>query len=81
MIASAVGVALARAFDGAGNTSPPWPSTWSPWGLEVPIAFSLSRWLGLGVNGVWWGRAAANLANGLLFALWFRRGRWKQKEV
>jgi Na+-driven multidrug efflux pump len=51
------------------------------WGLEVPIAFSLSRWLGLGVNGVWWGRAAANLANGLLFALWFRRGRWKQKEV
>jgi Na+-driven multidrug efflux pump len=39
MIASAVGVALARAFDGAGNTSPPWPSTWSPcgaWRFPLP---------------------------------------------
>jgi Na+-driven multidrug efflux pump len=82
MIASGIGVALARAFDGAGNTKPAMAiNLVTLWGMEVPVAYSLSRWVGLGVNGVWWGRALANCANGLLFALWFRRGRWKQQEV
>jgi putative MATE family efflux protein len=82
MIASGVGVVLARAFDGAGNTTPAMViNLLSLWGIEVPVAYSLSRWLGLGVTGVWWGRSAANFANGLLFAFWFRRGRWKEKEV
>jgi len=82
LTASAVGVVLARGFDGAGNTIPAMAvNLITLWGLEVPVAFGLSRWLGLGVTGIWWGRVVANLANGLLFAFWFRRGRWKQKEV
>jgi len=82
MIASAVGVVLARGFDGAGNTVPAMViNLISLWGVEIPLAFGLSLWLGLGVTGVWWGRALANLTNGLLFAFWFRRGRWKQGEV
>jgi putative MATE family efflux protein len=82
MIASVVGVVLARGFDGAGNTVPAMVvNLVTLWGLEVPVAFGLSRWLGLGVVGVWWGRAAANLANGAAFALWFRRGRWKRQRV
>jgi Na+-driven multidrug efflux pump len=51
------------------------------WAMEVPIAWGLSHWLGWGAGGVWWGRAIANLANGVLFAVWFLRGRWKQREV
>jgi Na+-driven multidrug efflux pump len=82
MVASSVGVVLARGFDGAGNTMPAMAvNLLTLWGLEVPLAYGLSRWLGLGVTGVWWGRAVANLANGLLFFLWFRRGRWKEREV
>jgi putative MATE family efflux protein len=93
LILNAVGVVLARAFDGAGNTVPAMVvNLLSLWGLEVPVAYGLSRglaafplgglgWSGLGSNGVWWGRAAANAVNGLLFALWFRRGRWKKKKV
>jgi putative MATE family efflux protein len=82
MVASGVGVVLARAFDGAGNTKPAMAiNLLTLWGLEVPIAFALSRCLGMGVNGVWWGRSIANVANGLLFALWFRWGRWKQRDV
>jgi MATE family multidrug resistance protein len=53
----------------------------SLWGLEVAVAFGLSRGLGWGAMGVWWGRTLANLANGLLFWLWFRQDRWKQKDV
>ena len=82
MIASAAGVVLARGFDGAGNTVPAMAiNLLTLWGLELPLAFGLSRWLGLGATGVWWGRALANLANGLLFALWFLRGKWKERDV
>jgi putative MATE family efflux protein len=82
LVASAVGVVLARGFDGAGNTVPAMAiNLITLWGMEVPVAYGLSQWAGLGVTGIWWGRAVANLANGLLFAFWFRRGRWKQKEV
>lgn len=82
MIFSAVGVVLARGFDGAGNTVPAMTiNLMTLWGLEVPLAFALSRWAGLGATGVWWGRAVANVANGLVFALWFRRGTWKDREV
>jgi Na+-driven multidrug efflux pump len=82
LVASAVGVVLARGFDGAGNTVPAMMiNLVSLWLTEIPVAFGLSRWLGLGASGVWWGRAAANLTNGLLFAGWFKRGRWKEREV
>jgi Na+-driven multidrug efflux pump len=81
-VASAVGVVLAQALAGAGNTVPAMGiNLFSLWGLEVAVALGLSRWLGLGITGVWWGRTLANLINGFLFALWFRRGVWKQKDV
>jgi putative MATE family efflux protein len=82
MVFSAVGVVLGRSFDGAGNTVPAMAiNLLTLWGLEVPIAFLLSRGVGLGTTGVWWGRVVANLANGLVFALWFRRGKWKEREI
>jgi putative MATE family efflux protein len=82
LIPSAVGVVLARAFDGAGNTVPAMViNLLSLWGTEIPVAFGLSRWLGLGASGVFWGRAVANLANGLMFAFWFNLGRWRERQV
>jgi putative MATE family efflux protein len=82
LMLSAVGVVLARAFDGAGNTVPAmFVNLLTLWGLEAPLAYGLSQWTGLGVTGVWVGRALANLANGLLFAFWFRLGRWKKRKV
>jgi putative MATE family efflux protein len=82
LIGGAVGVVLARGFDGAGNTVPAAAiNLVSLWAMEVPVAYGLSRWLGLGLGGVWWGRLVANLANGLLFAAWFLRGRWKHRDV
>ncbi len=82
LIPSAVGVVLARGFDGAGNTVPAmFVNLLTLWGMEVPLSYGLSQWTGLGITGVWVGRAVANTANGLLFAFWFRRGRWKKREV
>jgi Na+-driven multidrug efflux pump len=82
LVANSVGVVLARAFDGAGNTVPAMAiNLLTLWGMEAPLAFGLSRWVGLGPTGVWWGRALANVANGLFFAAWFLRGKWKEREV
>ncbi len=50
-------------------------------GLSGYKYYGLARWIGLGVTGVWWGRALSNLLNGFLFALWFRRGHWKHRQV
>jgi putative MATE family efflux protein len=82
LLPSSIGIVLARGFDGAGNTVPAMVvNLISLWGLELPVAFGLSRWVGLGTTGVWWGRTMSNLANGLLFAFWFRLGRWKHRDV
>jgi Na+-driven multidrug efflux pump len=53
----------------------------SLWLIEVPLAYGLAEWAGLGLQGVWIGRAISNIANGVLFFFWFRLGRWKRKQV
>jgi len=82
LIFSALGVVLGRGFDGAGDTVPAMAvNLLTLWGVEVVLALVLYHWMGLGTDGIWWARAIANVANGLLFAVWFRLGRWKQRKV
>jgi len=82
LIPAIVGRVLARGFDGAGDTTPAMTiNLLTLWGMELPLTYGLSRRLDLGVAGLWWGRALAHLANGMLFAVWFRLGRWKRREV
>ncbi|MBU1746628.1 MAG: MATE family efflux transporter [Chloroflexi bacterium] len=79
---SAVGAVMARAFDGAGNTTPAMAiNLLTLWGIQIPLAWVLSQTLGLGTLGLWLGISAANVANGVVFVFWFRRGRWKQRSV
>jgi putative MATE family efflux protein len=82
LILMGIGIVMARALDGAGNTMPAMViNLLTLWLVEVGVGFVLSRWLGLGPTGVWWGRAISGFANGLLFAIWFKRGKWKEKKV
>jgi len=79
---SAIGIALGRAFDGAGDTFPAMIVNLATlWITEIPVAFSLAKWAGLGVIGIFWGRAIANIANGVAFGIWFKSGRWKRRKV
>jgi putative MATE family efflux protein len=81
-IFSSVGVVMARAFDGAGNTVPAMViNLVTLWGIQIPLAWLLSQALGWGTTGLWAGITTANVANGCIFAIWFRRGRWKQRAV
>lgn len=82
LVLDGVGFALNRGLDGAGDTLPAATiNLMTLWVLVIPTAFALSRGLGLGLMGIWLGRALANTANGLLFIIWFKRGKWKQREV
>ncbi len=78
---AAVGVVMGRGLDGAGNTVPAMSiNAFSLWGLQIPLAYLLTR-TSLGADGIWWGIAAANMANGLLMGYWFHRGGWKRRQV
>ena len=82
LILDGIGIVLGRSMDGAGNTVPSAVvNLVTLWGLQLTVAFALSKWLGFGLLGIWLARALANAANGLLLAAWFRRGRWKEREV
>ena len=82
LVLDGIGIILGRSLDGAGNTVPSATvNLITLWGIQLPLAFGLSRWLGFGLAGIWLGRAVANAANGFLIAVWFRRGRWKERQV
>ena len=77
-----VGIVLGRGFIGAGDTVPAMTiNLLTLWGVEVPLSYALSQWLGLDLTGVWLALMTANLTNGLLFAYWFRKGHWKRRRV
>ena len=82
LVLDGVGFALNRGLDGAGNTLPAATiNLLTLWVLQIPAALVLSSGLGLGLTGIWLGRALANIANGILFITWFRRGKWKEREI
>ncbi len=82
LVLDGVGFILGRSLDGAGNTLPAAViNLLTLWGLQLPLALALSRSFHFGLTGIWLGRALANVANGLFYATWFRRGQWKEREV
>jgi len=81
-IFSALGAVMARGLNGAGDTAPAmFINLVTLWVLQIPLAWFLSQVAGWGTTGLWAGISAANVANGLIFAFWFKRGRWKERQV
>ncbi|MBJ92886.1 MAG: hypothetical protein CMP23_00265 [Rickettsiales bacterium] len=63
-------------FTGSGDTMPPLLIGVSLTAARIPLAWLLAWPLGMGISGVWWAIALSTLLKGLVFWLWFRRGRW-----
>ncbi|MFC1909445.1 MATE family efflux transporter [Chloroflexota bacterium] len=53
----------------------------SIWGVQVPLAFLLSRYTSLGVYGTRWGIVSATVVRAATYSIYFRSGRWKRKKV
>jgi putative MATE family efflux protein len=75
-------VVLGRSLQGAGDTvSPMLLTILCLWGLQVPLAVTLSRHFDPAPLGIWWAIAIAVSVHGMLTAAWFQTGRWKTRDV
>lgn len=78
----AYGMVLTQAFNGAGDAwTPTWVNIACFWGWQLPLAWFLALYLGLGPQGVYWAVTIAFSTLAVVSAVIFRRGRWRGKEV
>jgi len=76
------GMVISQAFNGAGDTlTPTRLNLFCFWGLQIPLAWTLSRPLGLGPSGVFWSVCLAESVLAGTAVLLFRRGRWKDVRI
>ncbi|GGO73549.1 MATE family efflux transporter [Bowmanella pacifica] len=77
-----IGMIVVQAFNGAGDTMTPTRINFlCYWMLQIPLAYGLAKYAGLGTNGVF---MAITIAESLLavVGIWyFRRGQWKTQTV
>jgi putative MATE family efflux protein len=78
----AVGMVLTQAFNGAGDTyTPTWINVICFWIIQVPTAFALAEFVGLGPQGVFYAVAIGESLIAVIAFAVFRRGTWKLKLV
>jgi putative MATE family efflux protein len=78
----AYSMVLTQSFNGAGDTlTPTVINLFCFWLWELPIAFGLAHFAGLGPSGVFWSIAIAYSTMAMVSAVLFRRGRWRLKKV
>ncbi len=77
-----IAIVLSRALMGAGDTKSPMITTLvALWGVQVPLAILLARWVDPSTDGIWWAMSIAVTLHGLMNAGWFMTGRWRKIEV
>ena len=73
---------LQQCITGAGDTVLPMAlSLGVVWLVQIPLAWALPKYTGLGVYGVRWAIAAGAVLGALAYVVYFRTGRWKLKQV
>jgi len=78
----ALSIVLARAMQGAGDTVTPMVITGiCLFALRIPLMVLFSQKMGLATSGLWMGIMVSTMAQGLIVAFWFGRGRWKYKKI
>ncbi len=78
----ALGMVLVQAFNGAGDTvTPTIINLFAFWLFEIPLAYALAKPLGYGPNGVYASIVAAEAVMTLMAVVFFRRGKWKEREI
>ncbi|HZM15572.1 MAG TPA: MATE family efflux transporter [Candidatus Krumholzibacteria bacterium] len=76
------GMVMTNAFNGAGDTTTPsWINLVAFWLFQLPVAWLLSRTLGLGPHGVFWAIALAYSLSAVIGVAVFRRGLWRRRQV
>ena len=77
-----VGMVMETAFNGAGDTwTPTWLNLFIFWLFEIPLAYALAHWAGMGMSGVFWAITISFSTLAVAAGLLFKRGKWKLKKV
>lgn len=78
----AMHIVLGSAFWGSGDTWPPTViAAIVEWGVQIPLILAAIHVLKTNEFGVLWAMVIAVVVEVLLTYVWFRRGRWKDREV
>jgi len=74
-------IVLEGAFSGAGDTVPPMIVSIPGSLARLPLAYYLCFNLDLGINGIWWTLTITSFVKAIALAIWFKRGKWKLKQL
>jgi len=78
----AYGMVVSHAFNGAGDTrTPSIINLLSFWIIQIPLSYLLANEFGFGTSGVYIAIITAFSLLATISILWFRKGKWKLKEV
>jgi len=78
----AYGMVITQSFNGAGDTRTPTViNLFIFWLYEIPLAYALAFYFGMGPRGVFFAVTIAFSTLAVVSALIFRRGRWKTRQV
>lgn len=80
-IMMAVRMVLASAFTGSGNTWPPTVIGAVFQSFRIGLIAALVLGAMTGQTGIWWAFTVAMSMESLMLFFWFRKGRWKHREV
>jgi putative MATE family efflux protein len=82
MVIYGLGMVLINVFNGAGDTQTPFRvNIFAFWLIEIPLAWILSTKAGWAQQGVFWAIIIAESLMTFTVLYFFRKGRWKLKEV
>lgn len=76
------GMVMIMSFNGAGDTmTPTFINLFCFWAVQIPLAWALSAWTGLGAGGVFLAVTIAESILALIAIYLFRGGKWKTRQV
>ena len=77
-----VGMVMANAFNGAGDTwTPTWINLFGFWFFQIPLAYTLAEYFKMGPTGVFIAIPVAEISITIAAFILFRRGKWKTVQV
>jgi len=77
-----IGMVMGNAFNGAGDTwTPTWISLVCFWFFQIPLAYTLTLYSKLGLEGVFVSVPVAETLVAIVAWYFFKKGKWKKKVV
>ena len=78
----ALNMVLRGALQGAGDTRMPAAITFTTlWIIRIPLEWLMAIHMHLGATGAWWAMSITCCLSGILMAIWFKIGNWKNIKV